>query len=31
MNIELEDGDADTNIETEITMSGPVVGFIFNF
>jgi hypothetical protein len=31
MNIELKDGDADTTIKTEITMSGPILGFIFNF
>ena len=31
MNIELKDGDADNTVKTEITMSGPVLGFIFNF
>jgi hypothetical protein len=31
MKIELKDGDADTTIKTEITMSGPILGFIFNF
>jgi hypothetical protein len=31
MNIELKDGDADETVKTDITMSDPVVGFIFNF
>ena len=31
MNIELKDGAADETVKTEITMSGPVLGFIFNF
>jgi len=31
MSIELKDGDADETIKTEITMSGPVLGFVFNF
>jgi hypothetical protein len=31
MSIELKDGDADETVKTDITMSGPVLGFIFNF
>jgi hypothetical protein len=31
MNIELKNEDVDGTIETEITMSGPLLGFIFNF
>jgi hypothetical protein len=31
MNIELKNEDADGTIESEITMSGPVLGFIFTF
>jgi hypothetical protein len=31
MNIELKNEDADGTTESEITMSGPILGFIFNF
>jgi hypothetical protein len=31
MNIELKNEDAGDTVETEITMSGPVLGFIFTF
>ena len=31
MSVELKDGDADETIKTDITMSGPILGFIFNF
>ena len=31
MNIELKSGDTGDTVETEITMSGPVLGFIFTF
>jgi hypothetical protein len=31
MNIELKNEDSGTTTETEITMSGPILGFIFNF
>ena len=31
LNIELKNEDADGTVETEITMSGPVLGFIFTF